>query len=279
MPVDGQDQPFRIVRPGIQRISSTVMATQQEGSLYYADFLFYGLGSDDIFNLPHGTRFEAVFGTYFSEGYRYETEDTRLTFSSFETVRLHFTPAVLPVGAEDDFVSRLPIDGQRIDVRYSWAPLVAQIQRFVSSQQERVVCADPLVRHYLPTYIAVDISYRGGAEPSALYEDIAALIDSIDPASDALAVSEVENVVRQGGSTDWTHPIELVAVTHDLDRRVVADRSIDRLGGTLDVPFNGSVRTSFFIPGVDESKQGEDEQGQPAEKIQLTREVAPVLLR
>lgn len=272
-PVDGQDQPFRIVRPGVQRVHSTVMAGQKEGSLYYADFLIYGLGSEDLYNLPGNTRLEMVFGTYKSDGYRYETEDTNLTFSPYERVHLHFSPSVIPVGSEDNTAARIPVDGQSVEVRYTWAPLVAQIQNFATSRQERVVCSDPLIRHFLPSYVAIQGTYRGGGDASALYTKVVDLIRGLDPL-DELALAALEDILREAGATDWIHPSEIVAVTHDLDRRVVADRSEDRLGGEVEVYFNGSNRTSYFIPGADGNVDEDD-----GERITLTRESGRGVIR
>ena len=272
-PVDGQDQPFRIVRPGVQRIHATVMAGQKQGSLYYADFLVYGLGSEDLYNLPGGTRLEMVFGTYKSDGYRYETEDTNLTFSPYERVHLHFSPSVIPVGSDDNASARVPVDGQSVEIRYSWAPLVAQIQNFATSRQERVVCSDPLIRHFLPSYVAILGAYRGGSAFDTIYTEVAALIRGLDPL-DELAVAAIEDILRSGGATDWTHPMEIVGVTHDLDRRVVADRTNDRLGGDTEVFFNGSNRTSYFIPGADGNRDKED-----GERVTLTREAGRGVIR
>ena len=275
LPTDGQDQPFRIVRPGIQRVSSTVMAAQREGSLYYADFLVYGLGSEKIYNVAGDTRFEAVFGTYKSDGYRYETEDNRFSFSVFERVKLHMTPSLLPPGSDDDYSSRFPIDGQRLEFRYTWAPLVAQLQRFVTSVQQRTVNADPLVRHFLPSYVALDVHYYNGAMPSKVYTDAADYLNGLNP-QDAITISAVEALLKNAGATDWAHPDTIVTVTHDLDRRMVGDRSPDRLGGDAEVPFFGSNRTSYFIAGSDASGMDSEEIELPGEKLILTRETGLV---
>jgi hypothetical protein len=241
------------------------MAGQKEGSLYYADFLIYGLGSEELYNLLGNTRLEMVFGTYKSDGYRYETEDTNLTFSPYERVHLHFSPSVIPVGSEDNTAARVPVDGQGVEIRYSWAPLVAQIQNFATSRQERVVCSDPLIRHFLPSYVAIQGTYKGGTVTDEVYKSVAELIRALAPL-DELAVSAIEDVLRVGGATDWDHPMEVVAVTHDLDRRVVADRSSDRLGGDTEVYYNGSNRTSYFVPGADGNRDQDD-----GERVTLVR--------
>jgi len=276
VPVDGYGQPFRVIRPGVQRVSSTVMATQRAGCMYYADFLVRSSGSDDIYNLTAMTRMEMVFGTYFSEGYRYETDDTRLTFSTHEEVAIHVSPAVLPVGADDDHASRIPVDSQRMQLRYTWAPLVAQLQRFVTSRQERAPDSDPLVRHFLPSYVCFDGQYQGGATEAGLYPEVRDYINDRDPL-DELGVAAVEDKMRTSGATGWNHPSTLAAVTHDLDRRMVADRSEDKLGGDTEVYFNGSNRTSFFIPGA--LATGADEDIPAGEHIILTRQVGRGVIR
>ena len=54
--------------------------------------------------------------------------------------------------------------------------------------------------------------------------------------------------------------IELITLTHDLDRRMVVERSVDRVGGVdTIVHYNGTNRTSFLIPGPNQSDFDEDE--------------------
>lgn len=77
--------------------------------------------------------------------------------------------------------------------------------------------------------------------------DIAKYINSLDP-NDVLDVSKIEKFLHSNNVTSYRHPVILQIVTHDADRRRVLSRSNDRIGtSTLD--FNGTHRTTFYIPG------------------------------
>ena len=254
-PKAGTDQPYRIIRPGIQRISSTQMAEHREGAYYYFDVAVRSLGVDEKFNVPVDQRFETVVGTYYSEGYRYEVENTNFTFSPYEDVQVVFSGKFLPNGRDDNQSSRVPVDGQGIQLAYSYSSLVNQIDRFLLSRAERTVCANPIARHFLPSYLSFDIQYVGGDAPSTIAETLAGEIRLLQP-QDAISVAAIiEKVFYRHGVTDWAHDITITTVTHDLNRRLVGNRSIDRLGGTAPQYFNGSNRTSYFIPGTN---QGSD---------------------
>lgn len=268
-PVDGESQPFSILRPGIQRITSTQMEQNVENGLYYFDVRVVSLGSADVYNIERLTKLEPVFGTYRSDGYRYEVENTNFTFSSFEQVQLVFTPKVLPVGRDDAQANFIPTRGQKLAITYEQAPLVDQIQQLLTSNLERQLVSDPLARHFLPQYMYLTVNYYGGSAASVVAADIIAKIDAM-AAIDELSVAALEKLLERNGATDWAHPIELITLTHDLDRRVSANRSEDRLGGSALVLYNGTNRISYFIPGPDESAK-EEEDLRPGERTRLVR--------
>lgn len=275
-PTDGVGQPYAILRPGIQRITSTQMSENRENGLYYFDVLVTSLGSLDVFNLAQGTKMEPVFGTYKSDGYRYEVENNNFTFSAYEEVRLVFSPKFLPVGEEDRQESFLPTRGQKLQLSYDYSGLVAQIQQLMLGDLERQLVSDPLVRHFLPSYFYFTATYSGGSKESVVAQDIIDFVNSLRPV-DELSLAKIEDLFRQRSVTDWTHPMELITLTHDIDRRMVVERSNDRIGGTATVLYNGTNRISFITPGKDQSSQ--DEEDVPAgERIYLTRTVQVVNL-
>lgn len=278
-PVAGTSQPFRIVRPGVQRISSTRMERNTDGSLYYFDVWVRALGTDEVHNVPADQRFEAVFGTYSADGYYYEVEDTNFTFSTLEKVKLMLSPSFLPVGREDRLAQKVPLHGQSLQILYDHSPLVNQVHQFLISPKERTICANPVGRHFLPTYISVEIRYVGGNSPSVIGAAIQDAIERLLP-TDALSLaSQIENILSSNGATDWTHDITLVSVTHDLNRRLVGNRSRDRLGGSEPFYFNGSNRISFFIPGTVEASDVSSSQSGPGEKIAITQETSAIQFR
>lgn len=243
-------QPFRILRDSVQRISSTQMAQNKEGGLFYFDLQVRALGVGDEYQLPEKTRLEPVFGTYKSDGYWFSVKDPNFTFSPEEEVNVIFSPSFLPVGRTDELANRVPLLGQSLQVGYEYTPLVAQVHQFLLSRAERTVCANPLARHFLPSFLYLDLTYEGGTStPTEMAAAVRVAIEALAP-QDALSLArEVESILRQRGATDWAHDIWMAIVTHDRDRRLVGNRSRDRLGGDEVHYFNGSNRVSYFIPG------------------------------
>ena len=272
VPPDGVLQPYRITRPDVQRISSTQMANNREGSLYYADIEVRSLGVDAAFNVPNEQRFEAVFGTYRSDGYWYEVGDTNFTFSPEEEVSLKLSGSFLPVGRDDSLFEMVPLHKKAAQIKYDRSSLVESVHGFVTSESERAILANALARHFLPSYICTEIRYFGGDNPSTIAASLDSLIRVMYP-EEAISVAHLERLLKDHGVEDWEHDIYLVSVTHDLDRRLVGNRSRDRFGGEATAYFNGSNRTSFFIPGENQSSDVvEDAEDVPVgESIRLVR--------
>jgi len=254
-PQDGYQQPFRIVRPGVQRFPSTEMAQNQEDGLYYVDVKVRSLGAGEDYNLPEDSRLWAVFGSYKSDGYRYVVEDTKYSFSPEEQVGIIVSPRILPVGNPDRPDSMVSLSGQTIQINYDHAPTVLNVHQFINSRLDRPVCANPLARHYLPAWVYLFIRYRGGAEPEELVGQIDDLIKSLGPL-DALQVDEVERIVKQAGADYIEHPITLRAAILDLRRNWIVVESDNFLESDADDPeFLGTDRLTYFIPGTDTSRE------------------------
>ena len=276
-PKKGVKQPYQFVRPGMQRISSTAMSSNLDNGLYYFDILAKSLGGDELFNIPETTRMEPVFGTYFSDGYYYNVTDNRFAFSPYEELSLVFTPYFLPKGNNDTPDNLVGVEGRGIRMTYELAPLVDQVQRFMVSEDDRVLCANPLVRHFLPSYVYLTVEYTGGNASATIAADLIDTINSMEP-TDALDVSVLEGVLNKNGVKSYEHPIEIVTVTHDLDRRLVAMRSTNRIGEDV-VDFNGTNRTTFFIAGDDASATTDETDIPDGERTRLVRLVAKTTIR
>jgi hypothetical protein len=254
-PKTGVKQPYRVVRPGVQHLSASAMALQREKGLYYFDVLTHSLGGDDIYNLPRGTRMEPVFGTFETDGYRVETEDTRTAFSSDESATMVLSAAFLPQGFADEPSNLVALEGKSVRVAYEYAPVVAQVQRMMSSETDRVLCANVLVRHFLPSYVYFHMNYEGGNLAGKVGAEIQGYINSL-PSEEELDVSKLEKILHANQVVRYDHPVEVITLTHDLDRRIVAHRSENRLSDD-DIAFNGTNRTTFFIAGKDHSAKEE----------------------
>lgn len=276
-PRSGAKQPYQFVRPGVQRCASTEMSDNLEEGLYYCDIVTKSLGSDTLHNIERETKMEPVFGSYHSDGYRLEVEDTRLVYSSREQANIVFSTSFLPVGYQDQPVNLVPLEDRTVSVGYEYAPLVDQLQRFATSEADRVLCANPLVRHFLPSYVYLTMSYVGGGSPSAIAAEVIESIQLLEPTA-WLDLSKVEKILHKNSVTQYDHPSHLIVVTHDLDRRLVGSRSDSRIGEE-DVEFNGTNRTSFFIPGPDRSTEDVEADIPDGERIRMIKKAAPVTLR
>lgn len=264
-------QPYQFVRPGVQHISSTAMKGQgRENGLYYFDVLAVSLGGDSVHNIPSGTRMEPIYGTYESDGYELQVEDYRLSFSPNEEVSMVVSPMVLPVGLEDVVSNKLVMEGRELNITYDYSPAVLQIQEFLLSDQDRTLCANPLARHLLPAYVYLDVRYVGGNSVQTVAQDIIEHIEGLN-ASDVLDLSVLEKkTLFTSNISSYAHPITLITVTHDQDRRLIGTRSSDKISDD-EIAFNGSNRTTFFIPGENRSTAESEAEIPDGERVYLYR--------
>jgi len=268
-PESGVKQPYKVVRPGAQHVSSTTMSANLERGLFYFDVLAQSLGGDDLYNIPEDTKVEAVYGTYDSDGYRLDVSDNRYTFSTHEETAMVMSPTLLPNGLDDQLSNLVVLDSRSVRIDYEYVPVVAQVQSVLSSETDRVLCANALARHFLPAYVYFDLSYSGGNTADVI---AAALIDYVKGLSaiDELDVSKLEKILHQNAVTRYDHPVRVITLTHDLDRRIVGTQS-DNVINDDAIAYNGTNRTTFFIPGDDQSSV-EDEADVPVgERTRLVR--------
>jgi len=237
--------PYRVVRSDIQRLSSTEMEDNFDGTLYYVDVQIESLGAGDDLNLVEGSRLEVTSGLK-ADGYTYTVENETLSFSAFEEVSINFDRRFLPVGNSDSPENLTEISGRNLKVSYGTSTTTKLVNDLMRSDQDRVVNADPIARHFLPSYVYSSLQYQGGVSEDSMGPQLEELVNGRG-AEDELRVSDLETVLIQNGAEAIEHPIELVTVTHDLGRKLVVNRSDNKIGGTNDVPFNGTGRISAFF--------------------------------
>lgn len=247
-PVRGVKQPYEIVRPHTVHMPSSTMRTQgTENGLFYMDVRAYSLGGRPVYNIPKDAHLTPVFGTYDSDGYRMEVIDSLYTYSAAEQCKIYFSASFLPSDLNDVAENRVVLNGAVFTVRHEYSAEVGQIQALLTSNLNRILCADPLARHFLPSFVYLDIEASGGNR-TKMAAEIANYINSLQP-DEVLDVSKIEKFLHSNNVTSYRHPIILQIITHDLDRRRVLTRSTDAIGleeGT----FNGTHRTTFYIPGA-----------------------------
>jgi len=248
----GEQQPFKLIREGIQRKTAGMMELQREGGLYYMDVDVISLQGGGASNLVANTRIEPILGTYQSDGYRIDVDDPNYTFSVDEEPKLRLPARVLPKASQDYPIFQVPLFGGNLAIGYTRSVDTQQVQSVISSDSERITNANQLARHFLPSYVSLNVTYAGDVEHSVLYQKVSELMQGLY-GSDTLALSEIERVLYKLGVSVIDRDLWLYTLTHDLRRRLVGDRTNKIMGGMNEVAFKGSGRTTYFIPGSNKS--------------------------
>jgi hypothetical protein len=233
------EQNFKVNRRGVQRVTSTVMADNEaEAGLYYFDVELLSEGTGDTWNID--AELQMTASGYRSDGFYLTVEDSNLTFSTTEQMEMVLSRTILENGVDDDPANATNITGQNLQITYERSGVVEDVQSFIGSDVERVVCASPLGRHLVPHFVRFDLSYVGGSKTSVVVPEIESYIRKLYPI-DALDSSDVQKVVLDRGASYISNPLDLIAVVHNVDRTVTVSRSQDRLS---------TGRLSAFIPDV-----------------------------
>jgi hypothetical protein len=264
----GERQPYRICRPNLRRVNPTEMAAKQDGAFFYFDTEVISLGPSPAHNIPRNSYLTAVDGTYEAEGYKHRVDDFTLTYSMQESGVLELPTKILPRDVPDTLDNYLGLMGVPAEVAYERASVVEDVQNFIESVEDRTTAANMLARHFLPTYVSYDASYVGGSAASVVAKDISNFIDALEVQT-PIDVSEIEKLITGRGGNPKT-PTKVFVVIHDWDRKQWMEFSENELGGLeTKVPYHGTPRVCFFIPGPDVSGLAEKPLG---ERINLTKE-------
>jgi hypothetical protein len=245
--VSAPRQQFTILRPASQRVGITQMSQNTTyAGLYFADIQVVSEGTGPLYNLPAKARLDVA--GHRSLGYRLSTVNEQLSFSIAEQPWLHVSPAIISIGASDDPENAIQVAGQNLQISYEWASVVSSFQSFVSSDAERVTNENVLVRHLLPHLVRFDITYRGGATETNVRAEIAAYVNGLNP-DEILESVRVQNIPIALGATSVSTPVDLVAIVHQMNRKMVAEQSSNylntgRLAGFFVDAINVQRRTS-----------------------------------
>lgn len=233
------EQTFKVYRQGLQRISTTAMAENEaEAGLYYFDVELVSEGAGDAYNIASAQ--QLLIEGYRSDGYYLETGDTNLTFSPAEELSLVLSRTVLENGVDDDPSNATQLSSQNIQITYERSPLVEDVQNYISSDVERVICANPLSRHLVPVFVRFDMTYVGGSRESVIVPEIEQYVRDLYPV-DALESSDVQKIALDRGATSISNPLDLIGIVHRTDRTVYAVRSQNAIT---------AGRLSAFVPDV-----------------------------
>jgi hypothetical protein len=246
--------PFRVLRPGVLRISSTEMAQQREGALYYIDIPVVGYGPGLEMNVTPEDGF-ILDGERKVAGYTLEVADENFVYSMKEETHLVLPNAVLPVGSTAALDNEFNLAGQNLEVTYNNAPVVEDIQSFLDSPLDRTTNANMLARHFLPAYVMLDANYSGGAAEGVVATEVISYINNLDPDVNEIRTDLIEDTIKRQGARTTELPIMLIALFHGTDRRIRGMRSETSIG-IGDTPFfQGTFKQTYFISGPDTSKK------------------------
>lgn len=259
--------PFRIFRKDLRRVTPYEMSLKSLGGLFYFDTEVVSLGSNPVNNLTTDSYLTLDDGSYESEGYKHIVDDNTLSFSTKETGKLYIPNTLLPVNSPDSTENLLSLVGAPLQISYERGDIVQNVQDFLDSPEDRVTTANMLARHFIPSYVYYDAVYIGGSAPGVIAKDISSFIDNL-AVEEPVDVSQLQQLIENRGGNIET-PTAVFILIHDWDRRQWVEFSENRIGGTeTKVPYNGTPRVSFFVPGPDVSGQSPLPEG---ERINLTR--------
>lgn len=212
-----------VVSPGTQRFSSTLMnGNEGPAGLYYVDIELASKGVGDEYNIDAGLVMEAEnFQTY---GYTMSAENNELTYSMLEVPYIHLPPVFFPVGTSDDVQDAVSVVGQNLQITYDTTSVIDSVQDFVNNELDRVTCSNMLIRHLLPHFVLLDLSYTGGSKASYVEEDLTTFITNRFP-DQALQADDINSIVKNRGASSVTNPIDVMAVVHAEDRDIRLDWS------------------------------------------------------
>lgn len=244
-PKRGIKQPYKILRPTECRITASEMEEQgPESSLYYFDVPVTTLTPTYDLNIPENTQCTPVYNTYSSAGYYFTVDNTALVFSTREQTKFSVTSSILSSESNGDFSKAIQMEMATVSATYYTSSVVSQIQYLLSGDSTKSVAADPLARHFLPSYIYLSLPVLEGDTDSAT-EAVIQYINDLQP-NEELRLSKIEKQLQFYELDSYSHPMFMYCVTTDLDRNVILTRSNDVVND-LTIKHNGTNRITNFI--------------------------------
>jgi len=195
-------------------------------------------------------------------------DDYTLSFSTKETGKLFIPSTLLPVNSPDSAENFVSLVGAPLQIAYEKGDIVQSVQDFLDSPVDRVTTSNMLARHFIPSYVYYDALYIGGSAPGVIAKDIISFIDNL-AVGEAIDVSLLQQLIENRGGNIET-PTGVYVLIHDWDRKQWMEFSLNRVGGDVTlVPYNGTPRVSFFVPGPDVSGQDPLPEGERVNLVQV----------
>ena len=111
------------------------------------------------------------------------------------------------------------------------APVVADAQGFMNLASHRNMCANTLVRHFLPAYPMLTLVYSGQAAKDVVAEVVLNYIRKLYP-NKPMKVLDVTRALSKLSISDMEGPLEVGFLTYDANRRpaLVHSKNMAALG-------------------------------------------------
>jgi len=213
-----------ISRPGSQNAFPASMV-QDDNGFYVFTITVSSREPLTTSRLPENTQL-SIEGLK-SLGYKLSVHNSNYSYSAAEKTDFICTPTVLDATATD-FTEEFATHSTDLVINYERSQLVYDIQSFMLSDYDRVVCNNPLARHYCPAYLYLSLIVNGGPSTTALKTALAYFMATLYP-NRTLEAFDIQNILAQQGVDYVQHPITMIYLTHDKDRKISVTRAQDTL--------------------------------------------------
>ncbi|MBP72832.1 MAG: hypothetical protein CMA70_04530 [Euryarchaeota archaeon] len=158
-----------------------------------------------------------------SLGYECVVENNSYSYSMGEEVSLKVTSVMLSDSASS-FKEVYPLPGASVTITYDRSPEVESVQSFVLQPAVRVVCNNPLVRHYFPAYPVFSLDYTGFSPVSEIRAAIETFFSTLYP-NRPLEVYDLTTILSKRRVTFVSYPVGVAFLAYDKDRNPTIIRS------------------------------------------------------
>ena len=214
---------IEVYREKYQRVYPADLTLGDDG-LYYTDIRLTSYDANTSTGIvPDESALTPT--NYDSLGYEIVVSNTNYSYSVGEDSSIRVTSVALSKTATS-FETVYEVAAANVTLSYEQSDLVQSAQTFMLQPFTRVVCNNPLVRHYLPAYPIASISHTGPRSNALVKDDLATFFSSLYP-NKPLEVSDLLGVLQSGGSTYIKLPQEAAFLVHDESRRLKVVRGKD----------------------------------------------------
>jgi hypothetical protein len=153
-----------------------------------------------------------------SLGYEIVVDNDNYSYSMGEESSVKVTSVSLDSGATT-FEDVYALPAAKVLISYDKAPLVESVQSYLLGKQTRVVCNNPLCRHYLPAYPLFTINYTGSVGEPTIELAVSDFMNSLYPNS-PLEVFDLTSILSRKNVDYVSYPQEAAFLCHDENRKL-----------------------------------------------------------